>query len=83
MVAFFSKVQLTGCKLYPIVWNVIKSPELSDSAVDAVTTDGASHNQYFFRFCWPHDANSIGDQCLVGHNPQERKIPSSSVLAAG
>ena len=48
----FPTIQLTGCKLYPIVWNVVESLELSDLAVDAVTADGASHSLYFFRLCY-------------------------------
>ena len=48
MVAAFPTI---GCKLNPIVWNVVESLELSDLAVVAVTADGASHNRYFFRLC--------------------------------
>ena len=40
--------QLTGYKLFPMVWNVIESLELSDLPVVAVTADGASHNWHFF-----------------------------------
>ena len=51
MVAAFPTLQLTGYKLFPMVWNVIESLELSDLPVVAVTADGASHNRHFFRLC--------------------------------
>ena len=45
MIAAFPTVQLTGYKLFPMVWNVIESLEFSDLPVVAVTADGASHNR--------------------------------------
>ena len=48
MIAAFPTVQLTDYKLFPMVWNVIESLELSDLPVVAVTADGASHNRLFF-----------------------------------
>ena len=44
MIGAFPTAQLTGYKLFPIVWNVIECLELSDLSVVAVTADGASHS---------------------------------------
>lgn len=47
-VAAYPTTQLTGSKLYPVVWNVIEALELDDLSVVAVTADGASVNRNFF-----------------------------------
>ena len=51
MIGAFPIVQLTGYKLFPMVWNITECLELSDLPVVAVTADGASHNRHFFHLC--------------------------------
>ena len=51
MIGAFPTVQLTGYKLFPMVWNVTECLELSDLSVVAVIADGASHNWHFFHLC--------------------------------
>ena len=69
MIAAFPTVQLTGYKLFPLVWNVIESLELSDLPVIAVTADGASHNQHFFHLCCFQDDGTKSPIPFVTRNP--------------
>ena len=68
MVASFPTVHLTGYKLFPMVWDVIESLELSDLPVVAVTADGASHNRHFFRLCCLKDDGTKSSTPFVTRN---------------
>ena len=48
-IAQFPTSSLSGVKLYPIVWDVIESLELSEFKVFYVTCDGLSANRKFFK----------------------------------
>ena len=69
MIAAFPTVQLTGYKLFPMVWNVIESLEFSDLPVVAVTADGASHNRHFFRLCCFKEDGTKSPIPFVTKNP--------------
>ena len=69
MIAAFPTVQSTGQKLFPVVWNVIKSLELSDQPVVAVTADGTLHNWHFFRLCCFRDDGTESPIPFVTRNP--------------
>ena len=64
-----SERTLTGYKLFPMVWDVIESLELSDLPVVAVTVDGASHNRHFFRLCCLKDDGTKSSTPFVTRNP--------------
>lgn len=50
-IAMYPSSNITGDKLYPIVWEVIESLEMNLLPVISVTSDGASSNRRFYKLC--------------------------------
>ena len=50
-IASYPVSNLSGEKLYPVVMEVVEALELSNVAVVAVTSDGASPNRMFYKLC--------------------------------
>ena len=56
-IAMYPSSNITGNKLYPIVWEVIESLEMNLLPVISVTSDGASSNRRFYKLCKDGGAN--------------------------
>ena len=50
-VAAYACSDLTGQKLYPVVWEVIEALELDGMPIVSVTSDGAGQNRRFYKLC--------------------------------
>ena len=53
-----------GEKIFPIVWEVIKSLELYDVPVTSLTSDGAKSNRRFYRLCQPEGSGNLPYKCV-------------------
>ena len=56
-IAMYPSSNITGDKLYSIVWEVIESLEMNLLPVISVTSDGASSNRRFYKLCKDGRAN--------------------------